>query len=226
MSKISLKPNSAGTANFEIAAPATNTDRTFTLPDEAGTVLVNGTSSNVGINTLSPSCELDVNGTGAVKVPVGTDAQRPTSNTTGQIRFNSTLNALEYSNSENNWVSIIGDNRYRYVRYTVGSATIQHHPRVSRIYAILNDGSRIDIEVFVADNCSDNGTIPTQGTTYTADLTFSRQVVGFGGYVTFGGGARGANVTISGSNNNVNFETIHSEEFFADSCGLKDFTLS
>ena len=39
MSKISLKPNSAGTANFEIAAPATNTDRTFTLPDEAGTII-------------------------------------------------------------------------------------------------------------------------------------------------------------------------------------------
>ena len=38
MSKISLKPNSAGTANFEIAAPATNTDRTFTLPDEDGTL--------------------------------------------------------------------------------------------------------------------------------------------------------------------------------------------
>jgi len=38
MSKISLKPNDSGTANFEIAAPATNTDRTFTLPDEDGTL--------------------------------------------------------------------------------------------------------------------------------------------------------------------------------------------
>ena len=60
MSKISLKPNSAGTANFEIAAPATNTDRTLFLPDEAGTLLTgavasfstgSGTANSVASNT-------------------------------------------------------------------------------------------------------------------------------------------------------------------------------
>jgi hypothetical protein len=38
MSKIALTGNASGTGVFTIAAPNTNTDRTLTLPDEAGTV--------------------------------------------------------------------------------------------------------------------------------------------------------------------------------------------
>ena len=43
MSKIALTPNASGTGTFTIAAPNSNTDRTLTLPDEAGTVLTSGT---------------------------------------------------------------------------------------------------------------------------------------------------------------------------------------
>ena len=43
MSKIALTPNATGTGVFTISSPATNTDRTLTLPDEAGTVLTSGT---------------------------------------------------------------------------------------------------------------------------------------------------------------------------------------
>ena len=39
MSKIALSPNASGTGVFTIASPSGNTDRTLTLPDEAGTVL-------------------------------------------------------------------------------------------------------------------------------------------------------------------------------------------
>mgnify|MGYP003672385062 FL=1 len=39
MSKIALTPNASGTGVFTISSPATNTDRSLTLPDEAGTVL-------------------------------------------------------------------------------------------------------------------------------------------------------------------------------------------
>jgi hypothetical protein len=39
MSKIALTPNATGTGVFTISSPATNTNRTLTLPDEAGTVL-------------------------------------------------------------------------------------------------------------------------------------------------------------------------------------------
>ena len=44
MSKIALTPNPSGTGVFTIASPATNTDRTLTLPDEAGTVLTSASS--------------------------------------------------------------------------------------------------------------------------------------------------------------------------------------
>jgi hypothetical protein len=39
MSKIALEPNVAGTGTFSIASPATNTNRTLTLPDADGALL-------------------------------------------------------------------------------------------------------------------------------------------------------------------------------------------
>jgi len=39
MSKIKLESNPSGTGTFTIQSPASSTDRTLTLPDEAGTVL-------------------------------------------------------------------------------------------------------------------------------------------------------------------------------------------
>tara|TARA_R110000822_G_scaffold77626_2_gene186314 strand:- start:74 stop:532 length:459 start_codon:yes stop_codon:yes gene_type:complete len=44
MSKIALTPNATGTGIFTISSPATSTDRTLTLPDEAGTVLTSVSS--------------------------------------------------------------------------------------------------------------------------------------------------------------------------------------
>jgi len=38
MSKVAIQGNASGTGTLTIAAPSTNTDRTLTLPDEAGTV--------------------------------------------------------------------------------------------------------------------------------------------------------------------------------------------
>jgi hypothetical protein len=79
MSKVKIEGNASGTGTFTIAAPNSNTDRTFNLPDEAGTVLTSGgaidvdasapadsiaidSSGNVGIGTSSPSYSLDVAG--------------------------------------------------------------------------------------------------------------------------------------------------------------------
>jgi hypothetical protein len=46
MSKISITPNASGTGVFTISSPATNTNRTLTLPDEAGTVLTSASTDN------------------------------------------------------------------------------------------------------------------------------------------------------------------------------------
>ena len=52
MSKVAIAGNASGTGTFTIAAPNSNTDRTLTLPDEAGTVL---TSASTVIQNGGPS---------------------------------------------------------------------------------------------------------------------------------------------------------------------------
>jgi len=42
MSKITLEPNSSGAGTFSIVSPDSNTNRTLTLPDEAGKLLSTG----------------------------------------------------------------------------------------------------------------------------------------------------------------------------------------
>jgi hypothetical protein len=48
MSKIALSGNASGTGTLTIAAPGTNTDRTLTLPDATGTVVVSGATPELG----------------------------------------------------------------------------------------------------------------------------------------------------------------------------------
>ena len=50
MSKISLEPNASGAGTFTLAAPNSNTNRTLTLPDEAGTILSD--ASTIDSNNL------------------------------------------------------------------------------------------------------------------------------------------------------------------------------
>ncbi len=60
---------------------------------------------HVGIGTSSPDCELDVTGTGAIKVPVGTTAQQPAVAVAGMIRFNTTTEKFEAYNGTS-WVAL------------------------------------------------------------------------------------------------------------------------
>ena len=57
MSKIALTPNVSGSGVFTLASPNSNTDRTLTLPDEAGTVL---TSAGVPASAMPAGSVLQV----------------------------------------------------------------------------------------------------------------------------------------------------------------------
>ena len=53
MSKISLQPNASGTGTFTLAAPDSNTNRTLTLPDEAGVVLTDTSDIESQVKTAT-----------------------------------------------------------------------------------------------------------------------------------------------------------------------------
>jgi hypothetical protein len=67
-----------------------------------GTALTIGTSSDTGVT-------LTIAGEGSILVPSGTTAERPSSTTNGQIRYNSTLTALE-TYVDGAWSTIISSN--------------------------------------------------------------------------------------------------------------------
>ena len=57
MSKVAIQGAATGTGVFTLASPATNTDRTLTLPDEAGTVL---TSAGVPASAMPAGSVIQV----------------------------------------------------------------------------------------------------------------------------------------------------------------------
>ena len=73
MSKISLEPNASGAGTFTLAAPNSNTNRTLTLPDEAGTILSD--ASTIDSNNLQSDVYKQSNIIGTVSesggVPTG-----------------------------------------------------------------------------------------------------------------------------------------------------------
>jgi hypothetical protein len=61
MSSVKITGNASGTGVFTITSPNSNTDRTLTLPDAAGdVVLANSSTSYLGIGTTSPSHPLHI----------------------------------------------------------------------------------------------------------------------------------------------------------------------
>lgn len=69
MSKIAITPNASGTGTFTIASPNSDTDRTLTLPDAAGAVVIDeagggsvkiDSNGNVGIGTSSPQYKVNI----------------------------------------------------------------------------------------------------------------------------------------------------------------------
>ena len=62
MSKISLQPNASGTGTFTLAAPNSNTNRTLTLPDVSGTVLVGPSANTSSDNTVTHKVPVVVDG--------------------------------------------------------------------------------------------------------------------------------------------------------------------
>ena len=108
MSKIKLESNPSGTGTFTIQSPASSTDRTITLPDEAGTVLTSASdlSGATGMYADSDALSLfnasgsapvyacrawvNFNGTGTVAIRASGNVSSITDNGTGNYTVNFT----------------------------------------------------------------------------------------------------------------------------------------
>ena len=70
-----------------------------------------GNGGNVGIGTNAPVVKLAINSSDAIKIPVGTTAQRPSANTStehGYIRYNTELSSYEGFGAGDSWGSLGG----------------------------------------------------------------------------------------------------------------------
>ena len=78
-------------------------------------------TGNVGIGTISPSVSLDVSSkTDAIRTPIGTTAQRPSSPGHGMIRYNTTESKYEVYNSANSEWTSLKEEQYAYsINYLV-----------------------------------------------------------------------------------------------------------
>ena len=79
MSNIAIQGAETGTGVFTLASPATNTDRTLTLPDEAGTVLTSVGALSVNASAPAASATIDASG----NLLVGNTETTPHSLTSG-----------------------------------------------------------------------------------------------------------------------------------------------
>ncbi len=93
MSSIKLAPNASGTGEFTIAAPNSNTNRTFNLPDSSGTIATaESTLSQFNASGSAPvyACRawVNFNGTGTVAIRASGNVSSITDNGTGDYTVN------------------------------------------------------------------------------------------------------------------------------------------
>ena len=101
--------SSAAAGSFTTLAASGNTALSGDLSVNGNTTLGNASSDTITLNanTANVPNDLTFNGTGAITVPKGTDAQQPGTPVSGMIRYNTTGNTFEgYSNGA--WGAIGG----------------------------------------------------------------------------------------------------------------------
>ena len=109
MTKIAITPNASGTGTFTIAAPNSNDDRTFTLPDATGEVLTDQSNIEAQVKTATNAtgsapiyaCRAWVNfsGTGTVDIRASGNVSSITDNGTGDytVNFATAMSDADYS---------------------------------------------------------------------------------------------------------------------------------
>ena len=154
-------------------------------------------AGNVGIGTMTPATTFDVAGTAAIKIPVGSSAERPSSPANGMMRVNTTTGKLEYYYNSM-WTSIGG------VAATGG--TINDSVSGYRIHTFTAGGtftvtSGGNVEVLVVAGGGGGGSWYGGGGGAGGLIYAPASFVASGSYpVVVGSGGAGRPATIAGSN--------------------------
>lgn len=121
MSSIKLAPNASGTGEFTIAAPNSNTNRTFNLPDSSGTIATaESTLSQFNASGSAPvyaaRAWVNFNGTGTVAIRASGNVSSITDNGTGDytVNFTTAMPDANYSvhsigNRSQAWITGLND---------------------------------------------------------------------------------------------------------------------
>jgi hypothetical protein len=101
-----LKILGASGSSIQLNADAASVDTQISGDNTAALLFVKASTDKIGIATNSPSYILDINDTGAIRLPQGNTAARPTA-ATGVIRFNTQTGNYEGSQDGSTWVSFV-----------------------------------------------------------------------------------------------------------------------
>jgi len=160
MSNVKIEGNASGTGTFTIAAPNSNTDRTLTLPDEAGTVLtsVSDVAASQIVDALNATgsapiyaCRawVNFNGTGTVAIRGSGNVSSITDNGTGDYTVNFTTAMPDANYSYIGAAQAFGiANGPMVDMYYGGSSTTAARFRVFQQNASAMDTSYASISVF------------------------------------------------------------------------------
>ena len=87
---------------------ALSVDLRVKTKDKDNSLLVDGLTGKIGINSNNPKVSLYLNTVDAIKIPNGTTLERPSNLEKGYIRYNSTLDQFEGYGAGNSWGSLGG----------------------------------------------------------------------------------------------------------------------
>jgi len=127
MSNIAIKGATTGTGVFTLESPATNTDRTLVLPDEAGTMALQG-GAGVGkvLQVVQGKYSTQTSLTGTTTTATGLTATITPTSATSKILITVFMTATNNSNAANAYFSLYknGGNLQQLAYYQGGSSTL------------------------------------------------------------------------------------------------------
>ena len=206
-------------------------------PGNSATVSVTATIGGTAYtqtfqNSSTQDSLLTFNASGAVTTIVATLTQANSSygwgftgvQVDGSYLVNNEAPGVDASGNGNHWTatnlagytarSPMATTAHRYWRAVIYNHNGSHWPRMSKLYMYEADGTRRTHKSYTSDNCSDQGSIPTNGGVYDTDYgsgnSYSFRNVGI--YSSYSGGNRVGRAEVFYSDDNSNwtysFESI------------------